>query len=171
MLSTFRESASSAFADWRFCVLTVCGTSPSAAGLKNADAAPNSAPVTKKSGSVMWCVRSITAVNAWTTARTPSQASITARRGSRSATTPPASVNDDAGERERGEHAAERSSGAVDREDGEGEGDRDERVARRGRDAAEPEQPERALGERRRGHPVAHGREAYPVSCTYFSAV
>ena len=46
----------------------------------------------KNSGSVMWCVKSIAAVNASTTARTASQASITARRGSRSATTPPARV-------------------------------------------------------------------------------
>src|SRR3954447_6467128 len=91
-LSRFRESEISAFAPWRFCGLTVCGTSPSAAGLKNADAAPKTAAVTKKSGSVMLCVRSIAAVNASTTARTPSHASMTVRRGRRSATTPPASV-------------------------------------------------------------------------------
>ena len=44
--------------------LTVCGTSPSEAGPKNADAAPKIAAVIKNSGSVMLCVKSIAAVNA-----------------------------------------------------------------------------------------------------------
>ena len=92
MFSALREIPSSAFAGCRFSGLTVCGTSPSEAGPKNADAAPKIAPVMKNSGSVMWCVKSIAAVNASTTARTASQASITARRGRRSATTPPTSV-------------------------------------------------------------------------------
>src|SRR6476620_6465445 len=89
----FCESTSRAFARCRLATPTVCGTSPSAAGVKKADAAPNTAVVTKNSHSVIWWVRSIEAVNAWTMARTPSQASITSRRGSRSATTPPTSVN------------------------------------------------------------------------------
>ena len=55
------------------------------AGRKKADAAPKTAAVTKNIGSVICPVSSIAAVNASTIARAPSQTSITARRGSRSA--------------------------------------------------------------------------------------
>ena len=92
MFAELREMFRSAFAGWRHSRVIVCGTSPSDAGPKKAEAAPKTALVTKKSGSVMWPVRSITPMNAWTTPRTRSQASITARRGRRSATTPPTSV-------------------------------------------------------------------------------
>ena len=93
-LSVLRDVESSAFADCRFSRLTVCWMSPSEAGWKKADAAPKSTIVTKKSGSVMSPVKSSTAVNACTTPRTRSQVSITARRGNRSATTPPTSVKE-----------------------------------------------------------------------------
>ena len=93
-LSVLREVESSAFADCRPPRLTVCCTRPSEAGRKNADAAPNSTIARMKSGSVMSPARSSTAVPACTTPRTRSQVSITPRRGRRSATTPPTSVNE-----------------------------------------------------------------------------
>ncbi len=92
-LSVLREVERSAFADCRPRRLTVCWTSPSEAGRKNAEAAPKSTIVRMKSGSVISPARSITAVNACTTPRTRSQVSITPRRGNRSATTPPTRVN------------------------------------------------------------------------------
>jgi len=52
-LTPLREIPSSAFAGCRFAGLTVCGTSPSEAGPKNAEAAPETAPTTKNSGNVM----------------------------------------------------------------------------------------------------------------------
>ena len=55
---------SSAFAGWSRSALIVCGTRPSDAGPKNADAVPKTAAVTRKIGSVIWCVRSMVAVNA-----------------------------------------------------------------------------------------------------------
>src|SRR5215203_3500655 len=71
---------SSAFAFWSRSLLTVCGTSPVEAGPKNADAAPNAAAVTKKSGNVIRPVRSIPAVNASAIARTPPPTSVSATR-------------------------------------------------------------------------------------------
>ena len=52
-LSVLRDVERSAFADCRLARLTVCCTTPSEAGRKNADAAPKSTIVTKKSGSVI----------------------------------------------------------------------------------------------------------------------
>ncbi len=49
----FREIPSSAFADLRRSASIVCGTRPSLAGPKNADAAPKTVAVTKKSGRVI----------------------------------------------------------------------------------------------------------------------
>ena len=93
-LSVLREVERRALADCRPARGTVCCTRPSEAGWKNADAAPKSTIVTMKSGSVISPASSITAVNAWTTPRTRSLASMTARRGNRSATTPPTSVKE-----------------------------------------------------------------------------
>jgi hypothetical protein len=69
--------------------------------VKKASAAPKSADVTTNIQISMTPVSSATATAACTAARTASQASITSRRGSRSAQTPPttmkparASVND-----------------------------------------------------------------------------
>ena len=44
---------SSAFAGWSLSALIVCGTRPSDAGPKNAEAVPKSAAVTMKIGSVI----------------------------------------------------------------------------------------------------------------------
>ena len=98
-------------------------------------------------------------MNASTTARTASHASITARRGQAVGDDPADQGERHARDHERGQHAAERRRRPVDREDGKGERDGDERVPDRGGDAAEPEQAEARLpkwGERlRRTHGLA----------------
>src|SRR5206468_7682845 len=66
----------------------------------------------------------------------------------------------DAGERRHRENAAEGGRRAVDGENGERQRDRDERVADGGGDAAEPEQPELPLGERRERALEPHWAEA-----------
>ena len=81
----------SAFASCRLAALTVIGVSPVDAGLKNAVAVP--ARACKTISSQMWalCDRRSTATVAWTAMRATSAVSITARRGNRSANTPPTS--------------------------------------------------------------------------------
>ena len=130
---------------------------PVGGGPKKADAAPKTAAVTKNSQSVIWWVRSIEAVNAWTIARTPSQASITARRGRRSATTPPTSVNRTRATGARREDEPERGRGSVDREHGEGQRQRHERIAGCRRDTTQPQEPKRALRQGCEGFPQPHG--------------
>ena len=150
---------SRAFAGWKFAGETVCGTSASDAGPKKAEAAPNTAAVTKNRGSVMWCGQEHHCGE-----RLDDGAHAVAREHHRAARQAVGDDPADQGERhardhERGQHAAERRRRAVDREDGEGERDGDERVPDRGGDAAEPEQAEARLpkwGERlRRTHGLA----------------
>ena len=150
---------SSAFADCSSPGSIVCGTRPSAAGPKNADAIPNSASQAMNAASVMWCVSSIAAMK-----RLHRGAQDVAAEHDRAPREPvgddaAGEREDDARDRERREHAAERGRRAVDREHGERERDRDDRVADRGCDAAEPEQPEAALAQRACGFAqVAHRR-------------
>ncbi len=87
-LIVFRDSDRKAFACWSDSLGTSSGTSPVVAGSKNASAAPKTASRIAKAATVAFPDASSTATVRWTTARTPSDVSITSRLGSRSATTP-----------------------------------------------------------------------------------
>ena len=86
------ETFSNALACCSRASLIVSGTRPVDAGPKNACAAPNTAEVTTNIQISIASVSNATATTAWTAARIPSQASITSRRGSRSAQTPPTTM-------------------------------------------------------------------------------
>jgi hypothetical protein len=79
----------SAFASWSFAALTISGRRPVEAGWKNDDATPKTAEDTARCQTSIASVTNATAITAWTTARTASAPIISARRGSRSAQTPP----------------------------------------------------------------------------------
>ena len=87
------EMPRSAFACCSRSALTVSGVNPVEAGLKKADAEPATAWRTAICQMRAECVRSSTATAPWLPRRTRSAVSMTARRGSRSAKTPPTSRN------------------------------------------------------------------------------
>jgi len=78
-----------AFAWGSRAALTVIGVKPVDAGLKNADAEPATACVTTSCQSRAFPEINSAAITPWLTKRAASAVSITTRRGSRSAKTPP----------------------------------------------------------------------------------
>ena len=68
---------------------TVCGINPVAAGPKNAEAVPLAAEATTKTHSSAVPLSTATASPSWAPARTRSAPTMSSRRGSRSAQTPP----------------------------------------------------------------------------------
>ena len=147
--AAWREIEMSAFACWSRSRLVTSGTSAVEAGPKKAEAAPNRAAVAPNIHSSIAPVTSMPKVKTSTAARTASQATITTRRSSRSAQTPPTSVKPTRASENAAKHEPELGRGGIELlEHRERERDRDERVTDRRRGSGEPQQPEAALAER-----------------------